>query len=403
AIPGMEDFGGHSFHTARWDYGYTGGAPGQPLTDLEDKAVALLGTGATGIQCVPPLADAANQLFVFHRTPSAIGERGNRPTDPEFAGSLEPGWQRARMDNFQAVIMGRPVECDLVDDGWTHDYAGTRNVPRVEGQTIAEYLERVEQVDYEVMEAHRRRVEELVADPATAGVLKPYYRYLCKRPCFHDEYLPALNGPNVTVVDCPAGIDRITERGPVVGGRQYDVDCIVYATGFEAEVTPLQRRAGHQVIGRGGVTLAGKWADGAASLFGMTSRGFPNMFAMPAPGQQAVVTVNYTQLAVLGAEFVGAVVGQLDQKGVEVFDVSAEAEEAWTQKIVDSFVDASAVLSACTPSRINFEGHPEEMNPRNGSFGRGLGDWFAYRELLEGWLEAGTLEGLELDDGRSRP
>jgi len=402
-IPGMEEFAGHSFHTARWDYGYTGGSPGQPLTDLGDKSVALLGTGASGIQCVPPLADAAKRLYVFHRTPSAIGERGNRPTDPEFAGSLEPGWQRARMDNFQAVIMGRPVEGDLVDDGWTHDYAGTRNVPRVEGQTIAEYLARVEEFDYEVMEAHRRRVEELVADPATAEVLKPYYRYLCKRPCFHDEYLPALNGPNVTVVDCPGGIERITERGPVVDGRQYDVDCIVYATGFEAEVTPLFRRAGHQVIGRGGVTLAGKWADGAASLFGMMSRGFPNMFAMPAPGQQAVVTVNYTQLAVLGAEFVGAVVGQLDHKGVEVFDVSAEAEEAWTQKIVDSFVDASSVLSACTPSRINFEGNPEEMNPRNGNFGRGLGDWFAYRELLEGWLEAGNLEGLELDVRPSRP
>jgi cation diffusion facilitator CzcD-associated flavoprotein CzcO len=402
-IPGMEEFAGHSFHTARWDYGYTGGAPGQPLTDLEDKSVALLGTGATGIQCVPPLADAARELFVFHRTPSAIGHRGNRPTDPEFAGTLEPGWQRTRMDNFQAIIMGRPVEGDLVDDGWTHDYAGTRNVPRVEGQSIAEYLARVEQFDYEVMEGHRRRVADLVTDPATAEVLKPYYRYMCKRPCFHDEYLPALNGPNVTVVDCPGGIERITERGPVVDGRQYDVDCIVYATGFEAEVTPLHRRTGHEIIGRGGVTLAEKWADGAASLFGMMSRGFPNMFAMPAPGQQAVVTVNYTQLAVLGAEFVGAVVGQLDQKGVDVFDVGAEAEEAWTQKIVDSFVDASAVLSACTPSRINFEGHPEEMHPRNGNFGRGLGDWFAYRELLEGWLEAGSLEGLELDVRPSHP
>ena len=403
AIPGMEDFAGHSFHTARWDYGYTGGGPGQPLTDLGDKSVALLGTGATGIQCVPSLADAAERLYVFHRTPSAIGERGNRPTDPEFGRNLEPGWQRARMDNFQAIIMGRPVEGDLVDDGWTHDYAGTRNVPRLEGEATAAYLSRIEEVDYRVMEAHRRRVEELVADPTTAEVLKPYYRYMCKRPCFHDEYLPALNAPNVTVVDCPGGIERITERGPVVDGRQYDVDCIVYATGFEAEVTPLYRRVGHEVIGRGGVTLAEKWGDGAASLFGMMSRGFPNLFAMPAPGQQAVVTVNYTQLAVLGAEFVGGAVSQLAQKGVEVFDVSAEAEEAWTQEIVASFVDASAMLATCTPSRINFEGHPEEMNPRNGNFGRGLGDWFAYRELLERWLEAGSLEGLELDVPPSHP
>jgi cation diffusion facilitator CzcD-associated flavoprotein CzcO len=396
-IPGMEDFAGHSFHSARWDYGYTGGGPGAPLTELGDKSVALFGTGATGIQCVPPLAEAAKQLFVFQRTPSAIGERGNRPTDPDFGRNLEPGWQRARMDNFQGIIMGRPVDTDLVDDGWTHDYARTRNVPRPEGVTTEEYLRLAEEVDFEVMEAHRHRVEELVDDPDTAEVLKPYYRYMCKRPCFHDEYLPALNGPTVTVVDCPGGIERITERGPVVDGRQYDVDCIVYATGFEAEVTPLFRRVGHEVVGRGGVTLAGKWGDGAASLYGMMSRGFPNLFVMPAPGQQAVVTVNYTQLAVLGAEFVGSAVGQLVQKGVEVFDVSAEAEEAWAEEIVGSFVDASAVLSACTPSRINFEGHPEEMNPRNGNYGRGLGDWFAYRELLERWIEAGSLEGLELE------
>ena len=128
------------------------------------------------------------------------------------------------------------------------------------------------------------------------------------------------------------------------------------------------------------------------------SRGFPNLFVMPAPGQQAVVTVNYTQLAVLGAEFIGGAVARLEQRGVKVFDVSAEAEESWVEKIVASFVDASAVMSACTPSRINNEGHPELMNPRNANYGRGLGDYFGYRELLEQWLADGELEGLELDE-----
>jgi len=299
--------------------------------------------------------------------------------------------------------MGKPVDVDLVDDGWTNDYALTRNPPRREGMTREEYVRSAEEIDFQVMEAHRRRVEELVHDPATAEIIKPYYRYSCKRPCFHDEYLPALNGTNVTVVDCPAGVERITERGPVVDGRQYDVDLIVYATGFEAEMTPLYRRVGHEIVGRDGVTLAEKWADGAASLFGMMSRGFPNLFVMPAPGQQAVVTVNYTQLAELGAEFVGGAVGQLVAKGVEVFDVSAVAEEEWTQKILDSFIDVSAVMSLCTPSRLNNEGHPEEMNPRNGNYGRGFGDWFGYRDLLLRWLEAGALEGLELDVRPSVP
>ncbi|MHB1584676.1 MAG: flavin-containing monooxygenase [Acidimicrobiales bacterium] len=397
-IPGMEDFAGRSFHTARWDYGYTGGGSDEPLTGLAGKAAALIGVGASGIQCVPPLAASARHLYVFQRTPSAIGVRGNRPTSPELARSLEPGWQRARMDNFQAIMMGRPVEADLVDDGWTHHYAAVRVPPREPGMTPEEIMRRVEEVDYSIMEEHRRRIEELVSDPAKAEILKPYYRYICKRPCFHDEYLPALDNSNVTLIDCPAGIERITERGPVVGGTEYEVDCIVYGTGFEAELTPLYRRAGHEIVGRGGVTLAEKWADGAATLFGMMSRGFPNLFVMPAPGQQAVVTVNYTQLAVLGAEFVGRTVGQLRRRGVAVCDVSAEAEASWTQAILDSYVDGSAVMSACTPSRLNNEGHPELLNPRNGNYGRGFGDWFAYRERLEAWLDAATFEGLELED-----
>ena len=356
-----------------------------------------MGTGATGIQCLPPLAESATHVYVFQRTPSAIGERGNRPTDPDFAHGLEPGWQRARMDNFQAIMLGQPVEVDLVDDGWTHHYAAVHHPPREKGMTTAEYLRSAEVFDYQIMEWHRHRVEELVADPATAEHLKPQYRYLCKRPCFHDEFLQAFNHPNVTLVDCPGGIERVTEKGPVVDGEQYEVDCLIYGTGFEAELTPLYRRVGHEIVGRGGMTLAEKWAGGAASLFGIMSRGFPNMFVMPAPGQQAVVTVNYTQLAVLGAEFVGGAIELLHKQGVDVFDVSAESEEAWTQKIVESFVDASAVMSLCTPSRINNEGHPEALNPRNANYGRGMGDWFGYRELLEHWLEAAKFDGLDLE------
>jgi cation diffusion facilitator CzcD-associated flavoprotein CzcO len=382
AIAGMERFAGHSFHSARWDYGYTGGGPGEPLTDLGDKVVGVVGTGATGIQCVPALAAAARHLYVFQRTPSAIGVRGNRPTDPGFAAACRPGWQQDRMDNFQAVMLGRPVDADLVDDGWTHHYA------------IAQ--RGAEDVDFRIMEEHRSRVAEIVGEPAIAEILKPYYRYTCKRPCFHDEYLLAFNEPDVTLVDCPGGFDEVTEQGPVVAGRQYEVDCLVYATGFEAELTPLPRRAGHDIVGRDGVTLAERWADGAASLYGMMVRGFPNLFAMPAPGQQAVVTVNYTQLAVLGAEVVGRLVGLLEAKGVSRCEVTAEAEEAWTQGIVDSFVDASRILSSCTPSRINMEGHPERANPRNGNYGRGFGDYFAYRDLLIEWLDRGDLDGLEL-------
>ena len=397
AIPGMEDFAGHSFHTARWDYAYTGGGPGEPLTNLGDKVVGLIGTGATGIQCLPPLAAAAKHVYVFQRTPSAIGERGNRPTEPEFADRCTPGWQRDRWDNFQAHMLGKAVDQDLVDDGWTHHYARVHHPSLPKDLTLEEYLRGSEEVDFGVMEEHRRRVEALVRDPTTAEALKPYYRYLCKRPCFHDEYLLAFNEPNVTLIDAPGGFDRVTKAGPVIDGEQYEVDCLIYGTGFEPEITPIPRRAGHEIVGRGGVTLREKFAEGPSTLFGLMTRGFPNFFIMPSPAAQAVVTVNYTQLAVLGAEFVGGAVGLLAEKGVDVFDVSEEAEAAWVEKIVGSFVDGSRVMAACTPSRINNEGRPDLMNPRQSNYGRGFGDWFGYRELLEQWVERGDFEGLELD------
>jgi cation diffusion facilitator CzcD-associated flavoprotein CzcO len=396
AIPGMERFAGHSFHAARWDYEYTGGGPGEPMTRLGDTVVGVMGTGATGIQCVPPLVEAAKHVYVFQRTPSAIGVRGNRPTDPAFGDDLAPGWQQERMDNLQAIMLGRQVEADLTDDGWTHHYAAVHNPPRHKGMSIDDYLRGAEELDYGIMEAHRSRVAEVVADPAVAGVLKPYYRYICKRPCFHDEYLAAFNAPNVTLVDCPAGIDEINERGPVVGGQQYDLDCLVYATGFEPEITPLARRAGHEIVGRGGITLAEHWADGPQSLFGLMVRGFPNLFVMPSPAQQAVVTVNYTQLAVFGAQVVGRTVQQLEARGATCFEVSEAAEQEWTDTIVGFYVDGSRVMSACTPSRINQEGDPASLKPRNGNYGRGLGDYFAYRERLEGWLDDGELAGLEV-------
>jgi cation diffusion facilitator CzcD-associated flavoprotein CzcO len=397
AISGMDSFEGAAFHTARWDYSYTGGGPGQPLTELGGKVVALIGTGASGLQCLPPLAAAAKHVYVFQRTPSAIGVRGNRPTDPAFAEGLQPGWQKARMDNFQSIMLGRPVEKDLTDDGWTHHYAAVQNPPRRKGMSIEEFIRSAEELDFGIMEEHRARIDRLVADPEVAAALKPYYRYLCKRPCFHDEYFDAFNRPNVTLIDCPTGVERITARGPQAFGRHYDVDCIVYATGFEAEITALTRRIGHEIVGRGGMTLAQKWADGGATLFGMMSHGFPNMFVMPAPGQQAVVTVNYTQIAVLGAEFVGGTVALLEKQGVRVFDVNAEAEADWIAQIVDTYVDPSAVMAACTPSRINNEGDPGGVKARDTNYGRGFGDYFAYRELLEKWLAAGELDGLDLD------
>jgi len=397
-IPGMELFRGKSFHTARWDFEYTGGNTHGGLSKLSDKVVGVVGTGASGIQCIPHLAEASEKLFVFQRTPSAIGVRSNRPTDAGFAKDLRPGWQRERMENFQAVILGIPVESDLVADGWTRHFAPTYRYPRDPAWTDEEYEKRVEAFDFDVMEEHRQRVEKIVEDAATADALKPYYRYICKRPCFHDEYLQAFNAPNVELVDCPAGIERVTEDGLVVQGLEFSLDCIVYATGFEAETTPFYRRAGHEIFGRNGVRLAERWNEGPRTLFGMMSHGFPNLFIMPCPGQQAVVTVNHTLITVEAAEHIGAMVGGLEEKGVAAFEVSEEAEADWCETIVSTHVDSSPVMSLCTPSRLNHEGNPSALSPLAGSYGGGMGDFFAFKKLLADWRESGAFAGLVLEE-----
>jgi cation diffusion facilitator CzcD-associated flavoprotein CzcO len=398
AIPGIDEFRGRTFHTARWDYAYTGGSPTDPnLANLADKVVALVGTGGSGIQCVMPLGRSAKHVYVFQRTPSAIAWRGNHPTDPEWVKTLRPGWQKERMDNFSAVMIGRPVETDMVADAWGQYAARVANFRGEPGMSPEEVALAAEAFDYQVMEEHRQRVDEMVDDPDVAEALKPYYRYLCKRPLFHDEYLSAFNLPTVTLVDCPAGIEAVTETGLVANGRHFEVDCIVYATGFEAEVTPFPRRAAHDIIGRNGVAIDTAWKDGPWTLHGIMSRGFPNLFLIPAPGQQAVITHNITHLYCEGALHIAQTLAALEARGATRVDVSEEAQAAWTQRIVDDWKDNRAFMAACTPSRLNFEGHPEAANPKAGTYGGGYGDIFAYRDLLARWRAAGTFPGLEID------
>jgi cation diffusion facilitator CzcD-associated flavoprotein CzcO len=398
ALPGMENFKGESFHTARWNYTYTGGSPTDPqLANLADKVVALVGTGASGIQCVPSLGRSAKHVYVFQRTPSAIAWRGNHSTEAEFVASRYPGWQKERTDNFSAVMIGKPVDIDLVHDAWTEYMARVANFRGDPGMSLEELALAAEAFDYSVMEAHRARVDEVVRDPAVAEALKPYYRYLCKRPLFHDEYLAAFNLDTVTLVDCPAGIDRVTPRGIVATGQEFEVDCIIYATGFEAEVTPFPRRAAHDIVGRDGISIEDRWKDGPWTLHGTMTRGFPNLFMMPAPGQQAVITVNITHLYTEGAIHIAETIAALQARGAQRVEVSEEAEAAWTQRIVGDWKDNRAFMAACTPSRLNFEGHPEAANPKAGTYGGGYGDIFAYRELLAEWRADGAFPGLDID------
>jgi cyclohexanone monooxygenase len=393
-IPGIESFRGHSFHTSRWDYGYTGGDSGGNLTGLRGKRVGIIGTGATAVQCVPHLGAAAEHLYVFQRTPSSIDVRANRPTDPEWAQRLEPGWHQRRMDNFNILVSGGFQDEDLVNDGWTdiirkllfmvqHDQDGAVSRDGI-GKTL-------ELADFQKMEQIRARVDAIVQNRDTAESLKPYYRQFCKRPCFHDEYLDTFNRPNVTLVDTKGrGLERITPTGVVVAGVEYELDCLIYATGFEVG-TEYTRRAGYELYGRNGVSLTQYWAGGVRTLHGMHSRGFPNCFIMG--NQQTGFTVNYPHMLNEQSKHIAYILRHAIDHDVATVEVSEAAEAEWVATIVRLAVLAQQFLEDCTPGYYNNEGKPGERSGQNGFYGGGSVEFF---RILREWRDTGELQGLEL-------
>jgi cation diffusion facilitator CzcD-associated flavoprotein CzcO len=366
-IPGIESFEGHWFHTSRWDYDYTGGDPsGAPLDRLADKRVAIIGTGATAVQCVPELAKYCKELYVFQRTPSSVDVRGNRPIDPQwFEEVATPGWQQRWLDNFTTNwegFLGLPpagVEVDdYVQDGWTELGRRLRSaiISVPPEKFTPEYLADVlEDIDCATMERIRARVDEIVTQPGTAAGLKAWYSQLCKRPCFHDEYLQAFNRPNTRLVDTDGkGVDAITPKGVAVNGTEYEVDCIIYSTGFEFG-TDFVPRAGYDLVGGAGTRLSEYWADGIRTLHGMHVHGFPNAFIVQL-AQGANLGSNVPHNFVETAKTIAAVVGHAVGSGYRRVEASREAEEAW----VDMLLSRGQMFGRidCTPGYYNNEGQP---------------------------------------------
>jgi cyclohexanone monooxygenase len=391
AIPGIDDFKGHSFHTCRWDYAYTGGDPSGGLVNLKDKRVALIGTGCSGVQVVPALGESAKELYVVQRTPATVAVRGNRPTDVSWQASLEPGWHKARMENFEAVLQGMVRDVDLVDDEWTELWEPPL-LP--EGADPSELAAMVQKIDIEKMEGVRARIDEIVKDPATAESLKPYYNRYCKRPTFNDEYLPTFNRPNVKLLDTQGrGLDRITENAIVFGDQTYEVDCIIYATGFEIVATS-HKAAGLDIIGRGGESLDRKWSEAVKSLHGLYTHGFPNLFIV-AGLRQGAPTLNFPHMAEEQATHAAAVVGRLLEDGVKVMEVTQAAEDRWCETIIAKSTVNLDYLRDCTPSILNAEGHLEELAKHTFTTAYGGGP-FEYVELLKAWREGGYASDLTL-------
>lgn len=393
-IPELERFAGHSFHASRWDYAYTGGDAEGGLTGLANKRVGIIGTGATAVQIVPHVGAFAEQLYVFQRTPSSVDVKDDPPTDPAWAASLGRGWHRHRMENFNNLVSGIPQEEDLVNDGWT---ALVRNiVNNVRAGRSTDFSEQglmraAEIADFQKMEEIRARIDATVKDPETAEALKPWYRQLCKRPCIHNDYLEAFNRPNVTLVDTAGkGVERITPRGVVVAGREYALDCLIYATGFEVG-TDYSRRAGMRILGRGSQDLAEEWAGGVRSLHGMHVHGFPNCFFMS--HAQAGFTASYTHLLDEQAAHIAWIVRAARERGARTIEVTAEGEAAWVETCIAKAGRARSFLESCTPGYYNNEGMPGLRDDRDGFYGGGSPEFF---RILAAWREQGDLAGMEV-------
>ncbi len=394
-IPGIESFRGHSFHTSRWDYEYTGGDPlGAPMDKLRDKRVGIIGTGATAVQCVPHLARTAKSLTVFQRTPSSVDVRANAPIDPDwFASVATPGWQQRWLENFTANQAGGNADVDLVQDGWTDLARRIREQIKnlaPKDRTVPNMLAAYEDADFNKMEEIRARVDSLVQDKQTAAKLKAWYRQLCKRPCFHDEYLQSFNRPNVTLVDTDGkGVERITPTGVVVAGREHPLDCLIYASGFEVG-TPYQRRAGFDLVGRGGRHLSEHWAQGMRTKHGIHVHGFPNAFFVQ-PTQGANLISNVPHNLTEAARTIAMMVRHARDTGCREIEVTAEAEQAWVELMLTSAGRMSRSPD-CTPGYYNNEGiDPGPAARLNVGYPAGATAYFQY---LDEWRRSGKFEGL---------
>ena len=424
AMKGINDYQGHTFHTSRWDYAYTGGNSNGNLNNLRDKKVAIIGTGATAVQCVPHLAAGAKKLYVFQRTPSSIDERNNSNTDIDWFNSQKSGWQKERKENFEGFLTGNFTDKDLVNDGWTEIFrtilgglikngpsklvllswvltapfyknfykVGLRTYIRnkfMNFVTREDINKKVEIVDFQKMEKVRARTDALVNDPKTAESLKPYYRQLCKRPCFHDEYLQAFNNDNVELIDTDGqGVKELSAEGIIHDGKEYKVDCIIFASGFEVG-TDYSRRCGYQVSGIDGITLSEKWKDGLATFHGIHSKGFPNSFFY-GPGQ-GPMTANFTHSLDEQSAHVAYILKQLDKKNMKYVEASEEAESDWINTIISKARNMQSFQEACTPGYYNNEGKPN-TNPANNTYGGGALEYF---KLLKDWRKSNKLQGLK--------
>lgn len=393
-IEGLETFRGKMFHTSRWDFDYTGGDDrGARMTGIADKNIGIIGTGCTGLQAVSTLALDAGHLYVFQRTPALVAERNNRPTDATFIDTIEPGWWERRNRTFLELMQGLTDE-DPVQDGWTVLFKGIREMAGdgATDLTPEQIAQRAEAADFRYTNGLRDRIDRLVHDPEVAERLKGWYGQWCKRPMFHDEYHPSFNRPNVTLVDTDGrGVQKMNERGVVLAdGNEVELDCLIFATGYDTFGTDVQQRTQMELYGRDGEKLSDHWRQRTKTFQRTLTHGFPNVLVLV---QTATVgaQANVLYFSQKQAEHSAYIIAETLARGATRVEVTAEAEDAYDERARQPS-PLRDYIANCTPGNFNQGG----IAPSAALDSQYPGGQIAFLDDIKTWRDQGGLEGLVL-------
>jgi cyclohexanone monooxygenase len=327
-IEGIGRFAGERYHTGRWPH---------HAVDFSGKRVGVIGTGSSAIQSIPLIAREAKSLVVFQRTPTYTVPARNSPIDPAYEARVKADYAGFRARNSRtinafgsnyprndasALSVGAEQRRQAFEERWQRGglpFLGTFGDLMLNGEANAAAAEFV-----------REKIRGTVKDPATAARLTPRQTIGCKRLCVDTDYYATFNRPNVRLVDLgEAPIEAITPAGVRSGGVEHPLDCLVFATGFDAMTGPL---LAIDIRGRAGLSLRDKWRDGPRSYLGLGSAGFPNLFIITGPGSPSVLT-NMMVSIEQHVDWIGDCLAWLRARGHARIEATTAAEVAWGQHV----------------------------------------------------------------------
>jgi cation diffusion facilitator CzcD-associated flavoprotein CzcO len=364
AFAGLADYAGERYHTGAW--------PHEPV-DFSGKRVAVIGTGATGVQAIPEIAKQAAHLVVFQRTPNYDIPARNRPLDTEYVQEVKADypelWEKARASGFglpYQVVEGSAVEAPPEERQQRYQRAWDKGGFYIGLETYSDFLVNKDSNDT-ISDFIRSRIRETVRDPATAELLAPSdHPFFTKRPPLETDYYVTYNRDNVTLVDINrTPIATITRDGLRTSEQEYAFDAIVFATGFDTMTGTLFKMG---ITGRDGLALADKWADGPSTYLGLTTHGFPNLFMVTGPQSPSVLS-NMPVAIEQNTEWIAGLIGHMREAGADYSEATAEAERGWVEHH-NQVADATLLLG--TNSwwvGANIPGKPRTLYPYVGGVG----------------------------------